>query len=58
MCQREVALGVVEPAVQLLELGAEAVQPFEHGVELAIIEGSAVSHDAIVRTPRIFEPSR
>ena len=50
MGEGEEALGVVEPAVQLLKLGAEAVQPLEHGVELAVVEGPAVSHRAIVRT--------
>jgi hypothetical protein len=49
---------VVEPAVEELELGAQAVEPLEHGVELPVVEGLAVSHGAIVRTGPIPKPSR
>lgn len=46
------ALRVVESAVQQLELGAQAVQPLEHGVELPVVEGPSVSHAPIVRMSR------
>jgi hypothetical protein len=58
VCEGEEALGVVEPAVEELELGAQAVEPLEHGVELPVVEGLAVSHGAIVRTGPIPKPSR
>jgi hypothetical protein len=32
---------VIEPAVQDVELGGDAVEPFEQRVELAVVEGLA-----------------
>ena len=37
-------------AVQLLQLGARAVEPLEHRVELPVVERLPVSHAAIVRS--------
>jgi hypothetical protein len=38
------ALGVIEPPVEHVDLVDELVKAFEHGVELAVVEGLAFGH--------------
>jgi hypothetical protein len=41
---------VVETLVQPLQFLAQAVEPLEHGVELAVVERLSVCHASIVRS--------
>ena len=44
MRESEIALGVIEPLVQRPQLVAQAVEAFEHRVQLPVVERLSVSH--------------
>jgi len=44
MCDAHEAFGCLEPAVESVHLGAQAVETLEDGVQLAVIEVLSVRH--------------